>query len=296
MTSGAPQSTAGQRFADLLDWLGHGVTRLVPRYSPAWRLLRRVRALLPYRYPDYPSARFLKVFAGHYPRCSFLQIGANDGEQRDPLRLFVETRRWHGVMIEPVPFVFERLRARYQGHPRVRLENAAIADRDGVLPFYHLAQARPGEDLPRWYDALGSFRREVIVKHADMIPDLERRIVQRDVPTLSFDSLCRKHAITRLDLVQIDTEGYDYEILKHIDWSRWRPALVIYEHHHLSPADRAACQAMLRAQGYDPVEESLDTVAFRLEGAAEPLRAAWAEFGVGAAEIQKAVAAAEGTH
>jgi FkbM family methyltransferase len=282
--------------ADLLDWLGQGVARVVPRYSPVWRALRRVRALLPYRYPDYPSARFLKVFAAHYPRCVFLQIGANDGEQRDPLRLFVETRRWRGVMIEPVPFVFERLRARYLGHPRVRLENAAIADRDGVLPFYHLAQAAPGEELPRWYDALGSFRREVIVKHADMIPDLERRIVQRDVPTLSFDSLCRKHAIASLDLVQIDTEGYDYEILRHIDWKRWRPALLIYEHHHLSPADRNACQAMLRAQGYEPVEESLDTVAFRGADADPALQQAWAEFRVGAAEIQKAVAAAEGAH
>ena len=37
--------------------------------------------------------------------------------------------------------VFERLRARYRGHPRVRLENSAIADREGMLPFYHLAQA-----------------------------------------------------------------------------------------------------------------------------------------------------------
>lgn len=287
---------APQRFADLLDWFGHKLNRVVPRYSPAWRALRRVRALLPYRYPDYPSARFLEVFAAHHPRCSFLQIGANDGEQRDPLRLFVETRRWHGVMIEPVPFVFERLRARYRGHPRVRLENAAIADRDGVLPFYHLAQAKPGEDLPRWYDALGSFRREVIVKHADMIPDLERRIVQRDVPTLSFDSLCRKHGISALDLVQIDTEGYDYEILRHIDWQRWRPALVMYEHHHLNPDDRAACQAMLRTQGFDPVEESLDTVAFRSAGADPALQRAWAEFRVGAAELQKAVAAAEGAH
>ena len=285
--------SASARVADLLDWVGYRVAQVVPRYSPAWRVLHRVRALLPHRTPDYPSARFLAAFAQRYPRCRFLQIGANDGEQRDPLRLFVETRRWHGVMVEPVPFVFERLRARYQGHPRVQLENSAIADRDGVLPFYHLAQAAPGEELPRWYDALGSFRREVILKHADMIPDLERRIVQREVPSLSFDSLCAKHGLAEIDLIQIDTEGYDYEIVKRIDFARRRPALLIYEHHHLGPADRAECRAKLAALGYDPVEESLDTVAFNATHAganAGVLREPWARFREEAAALQRSLA------
>jgi len=289
----SPKTTPRLLIADALDRIGYGLTRLVPRYSAGWRLLRRVRALLPQRMPDYPSARFLLVFADCFPRCSFLQIGANDGEQRDPLRLFVETRRWHGVMVEPVPFVYERLRARYRGHPRVRLENSAIADRAGLLPFYHLAQAAPGEKLPRWYDALGSFRREVILKHRDMIPDLERRIVQRDVPCLTFDQLCAKHAVERVDLLQMDTEGYDYEIIKRIDWARWRPALVIYEHHHLNPADREQCRAEFAERGYETVEESLDTIAFDLsqrDTGGGALGRAWDRFRGEAAALQQAAA------
>jgi FkbM family methyltransferase len=281
------------RIADALDRIGYGVTRLVPRYSGAWRLLRRVRALLPQRMPDYPSARFLQVFADCFPRCSFLQIGANDGQQRDPLRLLVENRRWHGVMVEPVPFVFERLRARYRGHPRVRLENSAIADREGQLPFYHLAQAAPGEQLPVWYDALGSFRREVILKHRDKIPGLEQRIVQTDVPCLTFDGLCARHGIERVDLIQIDTEGYDYEIIKRIDWGRWRPALVIYEHHHLSTADRAQCRTEFAQRGYATVEESLDTFALDLsrgDAGGGLLGRAWTRLVDEAAALQQASA------
>lgn len=205
--------------------------------------------------------KLLSAFADAYPDAFFIEIGANDGVAHDHLRPFVLSHGWRGVMVEPVPFVFERLRRNYAGVEGVALANAAIARRDGTLPFYHLAEAGEGEreGLPGWYDAIGSFSRETVLAHAADIPDIERRLVSARVECLSFESLCRRHGVERLDLLAIDAEGYDAEIVGSIDFERRRPRLLIYEHFHLRPAERAGCGELLAGAGYETVEEHFDT-------------------------------------
>jgi FkbM family methyltransferase len=200
------------------------------------------------------------AFADARPAATFLQIGANDGKQRDPLRREVLRRQWTGMLVEPLPFVFERLRMNYAGVDRVRLLNAAVSDNDGTRALYHLRQSTD-PSLPTWYDALGSFRREVLVRQRSAIPDIQDRIVKTDVPCISPETLLDRYGSGPIDLVQVDTEGYDYEILRRLPFDRAQPTLVIYEHHHLSDDDRAACRALLRDQGFELLEESLDTVA-----------------------------------
>lgn len=219
----------------------------------------RIRKMLGRPLDQVEAAVYL--FGATYPEATFIQIGANDGMARDPLHDQVQRRRWTGVMVEPVPYVFKKLHARYGLHPRIRLEASAIADQAGVLPFYHLREAKPGEKVWEYYDALGSFRRDVVLKHDQFVPDIAERLVETQVPCITFSDLCRRHALKQLDLLQIDTEGYDYYILKTVDFELWRPRLLIYEHYHLAPEDRAAARALVRNHGYITFEHGLDTVA-----------------------------------
>lgn len=211
--------------------------------------------------------KILRVFADTHPDAFFVEVGANDGDQHDHLRPFLATHGWRGIMVEPVPYVFERLRANYGDHPGIVLENAAIADRDGELPFYHLRESRDrtAEGLLRWYDGLGSFSRETILNHAPLLPDLEQRLVCVPVPSLTFATLCARHGVDRVDLLILDTEGYDHEILRSIDWEARRPRLVIYEHYHLSPGDKAQARDLLAAHGYEAKEEGFDTWCLQTE-------------------------------
>lgn len=218
----------------------------------------------------------LDVFADLYPDAVFVEIGSNDGEQHDFLRAHILARNWTGVMVEPVPYVFARLLSNYGHVDRVALENAAIADHDGVMPFFHLAEASEADRalLPRWYDGIGSLSRGAVLGHAGKISDLERRLTRRDVQCLTFSSLCERHGLGNVDLLLIDTEGYDRELLRHVDFETYRPRLVIYEHFHLSPEDRAASRAELRAQGYSTMEEGFDTFCLRA-GTPDELARAW---------------------
>jgi FkbM family methyltransferase len=216
------------------------------------RLLRRRLA----------APKLLRAFARAYPLAVFVEIGSNDGEQHDHLQPFIVSSAWRGVMVEPVPYVFERLRRNYEGVEGVSLENAAIADRDGRLPFYHLAEADEDERdaLPAWYDGIGSFSRDAVLSHARYIPDLEQRLVVDEVKALTFESLCDTHGLDEVDLLLIDAEGYDWELVNAIDFERRSPRLLIYEHYHLDPEERAACQAYLEGRGYETMEEHFDTL------------------------------------
>ncbi len=209
--------------------------------------------------------KLLRAFADAYPEAFFVEIGSNDGEQHDHLRPHIRARQWSGIMVEPVPYVFERLRANYGDMPRIALENAAIARQDGRLPFFHLPRvADPGsEGLPQWYDAIGSFSRDAVLRHAREIPDIERRLVTTEVPTLTFESLLAKHGVGAVDLLLVDTEGYDHEILRSIDFEARQPRLVVYEHYHLPTDERARCRGRLESFGYETMEEGLDTFALR---------------------------------
>lgn len=209
--------------------------------------------------------KLLRAFADAFPSAVFVEIGANDGEQHDHLRPMIVERDWRGVMVEPVPYVFERLRDNYAALERVTVENAAVADRDGRRPFYHLAPSADyrSEGLPQWYDGIGSFSRDAVLDHRRLIPDIETRLVQTDVPCLTFDSLCAKHGLTHVDLLLVDTEGYDHEILRQIDLSAHRPALVVYEHYHLGEHDQESCRQELRAAGYELLSEGFDTWCLR---------------------------------
>jgi FkbM family methyltransferase len=214
--------------------------------------------------------KLLRAFADAYPEAFFVEIGANDGEKYDHLRSTIRSRGWAGIMVEPVPYVFERLAQNYRDVDQVILEHAAIADRDGNLPLWSVRPPEPGESrrLPDWYDAIGSFSRETVLSHAPQIPDIEDRLIRLDVPTLTFASLCAKHGIEEVDLLVIDTEGYDHEILRSIDFTGIRPRLVIYEHFHLAPEERAGTAELMREAGYETMEEDFDT--FCLDPGSDP--------------------------
>jgi FkbM family methyltransferase len=248
-----------------VDFVAARTSRLVPAESPLRPPLRRLRLRLSPR-PTDPILRLVEEFARTSARPFFMQIGANDGDKGDYLDMYVRSAHWTGVLVEPIPYVFDALAARHGTNPRLTLVNAAIADHDGTAQIYFIPKDDEA-DIPMWYDALASFHRDVIAKHSPWIPDIEDRISSIDVPTLTFESLCAAHDIHKIDLVQIDTEGHDYEVIKLIDLEKHQPAILLYEHYHLQPHDRDACERHLERHGYGLVSNYFDTIAVRIDSA-----------------------------
>ncbi len=189
----------------------------------------------------------------------FIQIGANDGKRHDPIFPYVKEYGWRGILVEPVPSYFARLKHNYRSFPQLIFENTAISETDGVRDFYRVQEGL--NHLPDWCGGIGTFYPQVLLKHRWVIPGIKDYVLREQVKCLSLNSLLEKHEVQKIELLLIDTEGYDYEIIKQVDFERLPPAIVCYEHKHLSRAQRSACERSLNANGYVIVRRLGNTLA-----------------------------------
>ena len=197
-----------------------------------------------------------KVLAGGSPSdFLFLQIGANDGLTDDPIRHYVLKYGFRGVLVEPQPVAFEALKRNYAGRSRLVFENAAIARSDGKVTLYRF---RAGT-VPRWADCLSSFSREVLVANFDRV---RGEVEEIEVPAISFPTLLAKHRLSTVDLLQIDTEGFDFEVIKMIDFAVFRPRIINFEAGLLLWRVRQDAYEYLRQRGYKVTENEFDAVAY----------------------------------
>jgi len=206
--------------------------------------------------------QLIALFADIFPDAFVVQIGANDGSVGDPLVDAFSKTRWSGLLVEPVPHLCDALAERYRARPGVRVERAAVSTHDGEASLYRLRRV-PGT-TPEWFDQLATLNREVLLKHRSLIPELESLLIEERVPTACLDTLLTRHGVSRIDLLVIDTEGHDCEILRALDFTRFRPALLMFEHQHLSANDKAIAYAVLAANGYSFRETPEgDSIAWR---------------------------------
>ena len=193
------------------------------------------------------------------PDLYFVQIGAHDGVDDDPIRPLVTHYRWRGLLVEPQPDVFAQLVRNYESEPQLILENVAIAGRDGTTTLYAPAKG-PTQEAGT---CLVSFSEEVVRRRIG--PKAPIREIH--VAALTLRSLLAKHGITRVDLLQMDAEGYDLEIIKMLDNAGVDPPpLIRFEYINLSNAVRKECFAHLASRGYRLARDEIDVIAYRPEG------------------------------
>ena len=186
--------------------------------------------------------------------CFFVQVGANDGVLDDPIRDLVVQHALPGLLIEPLPDLFETLKKTYADSTGLLFENVAIDKQLGSTTIHRIKNAA---HVPEHWHGMASFSREHLIKEgapAELIEACEVR-------TITMRSLLDQHSIQQIDLLQVDTEGYDHEIVKSVFDAGRMPSIINYEHCHLIPAVRNATKLMLVERGYRFLEIGKDTLA-----------------------------------
>ena len=240
--------------ADALALADTGVRHWVPAGTRRLQIERALaRHMRPARHRMAPA---LDAFAELRPRFFFVQVGANDDPEREPLRKLISENRWPGIVAEPMPRAFDALQRAYRDRPEVALEEVAIGPEEGDRPFFALGSSGGSPETA----LVGSLRREPLLFRRR---ELDDPIFEMSVRCMTFDSLCRRHRVAALDVLQVDTEGYDLAILDQVDFDRLSPALVVYDNFHLAPPARSACAELLHRAGYETIAHRSDTWCLR---------------------------------
>jgi FkbM family methyltransferase len=242
------------------------------KFPSMFRLMRWLYRL-PKNYwkpPEGDAGCILERFCRNLSRpLTFVQVGANDGNDE-----FASLRRryhWSGVMVEPQKRVYDQL-VQSNSEPGIAFEMAAIADQDGARTLYEISFSKA-----QWATALASFDYNVIEKHikdgyiascamkegVSLPSRVEDYCIRESVQCITLKSLGERHHLDSLDILLVDTEGYDYEIVRQIPQLHDPPKVVLFEHKHLSKSNYLACIQMLRALKYDLHADGCNCIGVR---------------------------------
>lgn len=237
---------------------------LARRLSEHPRVVARLGALVPdwFWAAGDDGLRAFRAWAKRQPTAFFVQIGSNDGSTNDPLHRLIVKHGWPGVLVEPLPRLFDLLQRNYRRATGLRFVNAAVGTSDGEATFYFVDGSRPGD--PYWLPQIGSLERSHLLRHAAAVPDLEGRLATATVPVMTYTSLLTKADVGNLDLLHVDAEGVDFAILDQVDFAApSAPRAVLYEHWHMTDEQRSQLRTRLAAGGYEVTVGRMDTFARR---------------------------------
>lgn len=191
--------------------------------------------------------------------CFFVQVGAYDGISTHSLYHLIKKYSLRGVLIEPQKQAFAELQLNYQDQAGLILKNVAIANFDGTKKLYSV---KPNSGLPECFYQLTSFDKQHIAIELNIIQKSDELIEVEEIPCITFETLFKQLNIERIDLLQIDAEGYDNEIINLFDFVRFKPAIVRFEHLWLTLSDWDQCLTLLISHGYKITHTHQDTIAY----------------------------------
>lgn len=181
-----------------------------------------------------------------------MQVGANDGKSDDFLRSSIN-KDTKVLLIEPIESAFLDLKNNYSDFTNVEFINKAIDIEKGKKKIYsvnpthydYYEKKYKSKDVS-WLTVLASFEESHLINHGVK----PYHIYSTDVDCTTFKDLIEQYNFNKLDLLIIDTEGYDNVLVKNfIEDTKIRP-LIIFEWIHMKKNDAKNVIELLEANNY----------------------------------------------
>jgi len=192
-----------------------------------------------------PLDLVLALFDARGEEITILQVGACDGVNNDPIYHHVVKGFTRAILVEPNPFAFARLQKTYAGLPKVTLIQTAIGEHDGEAHLYRVKNSNQMDSEGLSFQ-VASFYPEHLERHGHKPHDIERI----SVPCRSLQSLVAELGLPKIDLLQVDAEGFDAAVVRMALKMPVRPDCINFEHVHLRAVDRKPLFDLLKTNGY----------------------------------------------
>jgi FkbM family methyltransferase len=150
---------------------------------------------------------YFKDFTG-----TFIDIGANDGSTFSNTRTLA-VLGWKGVLVEPSPKAFEKLKSLYNGHKGFYLYQFAISNHNGKAMLQESGPLCSASDV----GLVSTFH-----THEKARFDKSVNYSAVEVKTYRWKTFLNRLRIKEFDMVSMDCEGDELNILPEMDLSKVR--------------------------------------------------------------------------
>jgi len=174
-------------------------------------------------------------FYNHKTDGYFIEIGASNGIVFSNTYLLETKYNWKGICAEPIPKQFKEL---IKNRP-----NSICSDK----ALYNKSELTIQFDIAGGCDLISGISEHVTGKWKTKVDSNKITI---DVETITLnDLLDSANAPTFIDYLSLDTEGTELEILKSVDFNKYKFGLIDVEHNHIEPK-RTEIKEYLLSNGY----------------------------------------------
>jgi FkbM family methyltransferase len=160
------------------------------------------------KYAQYNEEEFLLDYFKGIDNGVLVDIGAADGITNSNSRYLIELG-WSGLLVEPNKKNFEKLVELYSNNKNIILENVGCSE-------IHIDSAEFYIDQNDEYQQLSTFSLEQTDKCRRMY---NCEFILEKINLIKTSDLLLKHSLNKIDFMSIDTESYDTNVIKGIDFS-----------------------------------------------------------------------------
>jgi FkbM family methyltransferase len=189
----------------------------------------------------------------------FIQVGANDGVSYDFLYNFIKNKNnSKGIVIEPIRDYFEELKKNYAFNTAIVPIQLAVHGTLKIVNLYRLDKQK--EHLaPNWAKGIASVYPNHHLK-SNTRTDL---IIKETVTADTFMNIYNQYwvELEPIDLIQIDVEGFDWQVIQLIDLKKVMPRLIKYEWVNLNYSEQRQAVQYLKSNNYTIYRDVEDIIA-----------------------------------
>ncbi|WP_186299975.1 FkbM family methyltransferase [Algoriphagus algorifonticola] len=184
-------------------------------------------------------------------------IGANDGLSFDDLFKHLNPNKTSGILVEPSPKYYQLLKSNLSSFNNIIFLNLALYKERSMVKLFQLNEYGLVK-LPEWGRGIGSFSKEHLLKFNIEDSDIEILEVQ----SIPFMGILETYpSYYKVDYLQIDTEGYDAEIIKMIDFNKFHVKLIKFESINLKKGDIKELEQLFKKAEYQFFKGKEDSYA-----------------------------------
>ena len=170
----------------------------------------------------YEMDRKLEKYLPHR-KGFFIEAGANNGLSQSNTYYFEQLRDWTGILVEGIPELYEQC---VLERPKSKVFNCALVDSEFI-----------DSHITMKYANLMS-----IVEGAMKSKDADENHIERgrkaqqnlatyeiQVPARTLTSILDECKVEKIDLLSLDVEGFELNVLKGLDFNKYKPDYLLIE-------------------------------------------------------------------